>query len=103
MGSVRHITGLLLSLAGVAHAAQLSGVRSFDIPAQSLSDALALYARQAGVQIFFPADPIAGRQSVPIKGQLAAAEVLRQLLAGSGLAIASDDGQTVVLRAAPEP
>lgn len=103
MGSARHIAGLLLSLVSVAYAAEPGGVRSFDIPAQSLSDALALYARQAGVQIFFPTDPIAGRQSLSIKGQLAGSEVLRQLLAGSGLTVASDDGQTVVLRAAPEP
>jgi iron complex outermembrane recepter protein len=95
------LIALLLFLSGAANAAGYNGVSSFDIPVQSLSDALGSYARQAGVQIFFPTDPIAGRKSVPIKGKLDGAAVLRKLLAGSGLEIASDDGQTVVLRAGP--
>ncbi len=73
-------------------------MKSFDIPAQSLSQALTAYARQAGVQIFYPAAPIAGRQSRAIEGTFDPGSALKQLLAGSGLEVIHNDGQTIVLR-----
>ena len=94
------ILALLLISSNAIDAVEPTGVQSFDIPAQPLSQALTLYARQAGVQIFFPTAPIAGRRSVSLQGPSDKSTALRRLLAGSGLEIASDDGQTIVL--APE-
>jgi iron complex outermembrane receptor protein len=72
---------------------------TFDIPAQRLPAALNAFARQAGIQIFFPADRIAALTSPPIKGALSAQTALSRLLAKSGLEVTSNDGTTIVLRA----
>lgn len=72
----------------------------FNIPAQPLPDALNSYARQAGVQIFFPSEKISTIRSVPIKGEMKASEALRTLIAGSGLELTKSTSGTVMLRAA---
>jgi iron complex outermembrane recepter protein len=71
--------------------------RDFDIPAQPLANALGLWARQAGVQIFFPSKAIRGKRNVPVRGRMSARGALDRLLAGSGLRVALDDRRTVVL------
>lgn len=73
---------------------------SLNIPAQPLAAALTTFARQAGIQIFFPADEIASKRSTPIKGSLSTHAALNILIANSGLEVASDDGRTIVLRKA---
>jgi len=75
----------------------------FDIPAQSLPDALTAYARQAGLQLFFPSASIAARQSPALRGTLDAKAALAKLIAGSRLEVVSDDGRTVILRLSPKP
>jgi len=73
----------------------------FDIPSQSLSSALNTFARQAGLQIFFPTGAIAGRSVPTINGRFSAEAALRKLIADSGLEVVSNDGTTVILRAIP--
>lgn len=97
------VMALFLNLSNATDAAEPTEVQSFDIPVQPLSSALSSFARQAGVQIFFPIAPIAGRESVAVQGRLDKSTALRKLLAGSGLDVASDDGQTIVLRPEAEP
>ena len=92
---------VLLVVSNGIDAEEATGLKSFDIPAQSLSKALTAYARQAGVQIFYPAAPIAGRQSRAIEGTFDPGRALKQLLAGSGLEVIHSDGQTIVLRSRP--
>lgn len=77
--------------------------RAFDIPAQSLAAAIAEFGRQANLRIIAPADGLEGVRSRPIRGQQDARAALRQLIAGSGLVIASDKGGTIVLRRAGPP
>lgn len=72
----------------------------FNVPAQPLPAALTAFARQAGIQIFFPADRIASRRSPAIRGKSSTRAALARLLAGSGLEVASDTGGTIVLRPA---
>lgn len=92
-------TALPASTAAAQEAAQ-GGTRSFDIAAQSLPAALNLFARQAGVQIFYPSATIATRRSAPLKGSMTRQAALRHLLAGTALELASDDGRVVLLRVA---
>jgi TonB-dependent receptor len=79
-------------------AEEVTGVKRFDIPAQPLSQALTAYARQAGVQIFYPTATISGRRSESIAGTFDPGSALKKLLAGSGLEVIRNDGQTIVLR-----
>jgi iron complex outermembrane receptor protein len=81
-----------------AHAAD--GV-VFEIPSQSLSSALNTFARQAGLQIFFPTGAIAGKSAPTISGRLSAEAALRKLIADSGLEVVSNDGTTIILRVVP--
>ncbi len=71
--------------------------RSFDIAAQPASSGIAAFARQADVQILVSADDVEGRRTSAVRGQLTVDTALRQLLAGSGLAITSGDGRTYTL------
>lgn len=73
----------------------------FDIPAQSLADALDLYARQAGVQILYPYALAAALRSQLLQGRMPPRRALDRLLRGSGLAVVRFDDGIVTLRAAP--
>lgn len=77
----------------VAQAAE----RRFDIPAQSLSDALALFGQQAGMQVSAHGDLVRGKTSNALSGSMDPREALSTLLAGTGLAYELGDGGAVIL------
>lgn len=80
----------------------LAQERLFDLPAADIASVLPEFGRQAGVQIIAPAEAIAAVETPPIKGSMDVREALARLLAGSGVAVVSDDGTTITLRhAAP--
>lgn len=60
-------------------------VVSFNIPAQPLDQALAQFARQAGLQLAASPDLIRGLQGRPVRGTLDTQAALDELLRGSGL------------------
>lgn len=75
---------------------------AINIPAQPLGQALNELARQANLQMTFPAEMVAGIQAPAVVGQLTARQALDRMLAGSGL-VASVEGSSVVVRqAAPQ-
>jgi iron complex outermembrane receptor protein len=75
---------------------------TFNIPAQPLGQALNELARQANLQMTFPAALVAGKQAPTVSGQMTARQALDRVLAGSGLA-ANLQGSSVVVRAVPAP
>lgn len=89
------MVGLLLAPSGV-----VAQVRSFDLAAQPAARSIPEFAAQAGVQIVAPADGLEGVVTPRLVGRLDVRAALRRLLAATPLEIASDDGRTVVLRAA---
>ena len=84
---------------GGATAAQAAD-KSFDLPAQSAVTSIPMFARQAGIQIVAPTDQLSGINTGALKGSLDRKVALHQLLKGTPLVVASDDGETVVLRVA---
>ena len=86
---------LAIAAASGANAQQ----RTFNIPAESAADSIPEFARQAGVQIIAPDAQLNGVQTPAVLGDLDVRAALKRLLAGSGLAVVSDDGRTIVLRA----
>ncbi|VFR42720.1 Ferrichrome-iron receptor [plant metagenome] len=72
------------------------------IPAQSLASALNTLARQANLELSFPAPLVAGLHAPAVHGTLTASEALDQLLAGSGLTAVVESGVATVRPAAPE-
>lgn len=85
-----------LSAAAGAHAQ----ARAFNIPPEPVTVAIPEFARQAGIQIISASDGLAGVNTAGVKGDLDTRAALRQLLQGTGLEIASDDGRVIVLRKA---
>src|SRR5277367_836882 len=72
--------------------------RSFDVPSEDAVNSIPEFARQAGLQIVAPADQLSGLKTGAIKGNFDIRTGLAELLRGTGLQVASNDGQTVLLR-----
>lgn len=105
MTSISTFTALCVGVAAAAiiaaPAAQAQdAVRTFDIPSQSLGRALNAWSEQAGVQVLYPGEAVAGRTSPSVRGAMTPREALRRLIAGGGLTITRDDGRVVALQAA---
>ncbi|WP_242526559.1 TonB-dependent receptor [Novosphingobium sp. KA1] len=76
--------------------AQADQVRNFDLPAQSLTEALRAIARQSGLEFSAPADPLRGKTSKPLRGQFSPAQAAKQLLKGSTLTAEVIDGALII-------
>lgn len=96
---IRYMTGCgLAAVAMVLALPAAAQLRALDVPGQSLPAAIAALGKQARLQIVAPADGMDAMRSNPVKGTMDPRIALRQLVAGSGLEIASDDGAHIVLR-----
>src|SRR5450830_1749380 len=90
---------LALGTISLAQAQSLPSVK-LSIAAQPLGSALNELARQAGVQLLFSPELVAGKTAPAVNGSLSLHDGLDRLLAGSGLQ-AVVDGGTVTIK--PEP
>jgi outer membrane receptor protein involved in Fe transport len=88
----------LLAVLSWTHSAAAQ-TRTFNVPAEDAVKAIPEFARQAGIQIVAPGDALRGVRTPAINGSLELHAALNTLLAGTGIEIASDDGQTIILRA----
>ena len=100
------VLGATLGLVGVAsHALAADPVgmsQPYAIPGGNLDDVLNQFARQAGITLSSTPQLTGGLQSPGLQGQYSTDQALHQLLNGSGLEAASQDGRNYVLRAQPE-
>ncbi|OYX65138.1 MAG: hypothetical protein B7Y88_10765 [Sphingomonadales bacterium 32-64-17] len=85
-----------------AMAQSSAATRSFNIPAQSLPDALILFGRQAGIEVTAESVNTRGRSTQGVSGTLAPADALSQLLAGTGLTSRWQSDRLVVVEPAPQ-
>lgn len=67
------------------NATATTGVRTYNIPAQPLSEALIQFEQQSGLQVTTHSGLVKGKQASAVKGSLSAQQALSQLLAGTGL------------------
>lgn len=94
-------------LTTVAVAACVAGpawaqTRTFNVPAQEAGPGVTLFSRQAGVQILAAEAATRGRRTQAVMGGYTLEAGLAQLLAGSGLRVASNNGRTVTLAPVPQ-
>lgn len=84
-------------VASIASAQAQEQVRTFDIPAQPLSSALIVFARQSEQMVL--ADPalVNGRQAPAVQGNFTPTEALQRLLVGTGLSVTADANGSFVL------
>ena len=68
-----------------------------------LQQSLTAVARQAGVQLLFAADSVAGRQAAAIDGRYTPREALQRLLGGHGLVLEERSPGVFVVRSASAP
>jgi iron complex outermembrane recepter protein len=101
------LLGAALSLAApapaLAQTAPAAAIRSFDVPAGPLEDALNAYARQARVTLSFDPALVRGRRAAALLGRYDAADALNRLLAGSGLVGVAERDAVVIKPAPPTP
>ncbi|MFJ7312810.1 TonB-dependent siderophore receptor [Pseudomonas sp. NPDC098747] len=82
-------------------AQQQNTVKSFDIPAGSLTEVLSHFASAAGAAISFDARQTEGLRSAGLKGAFQLSEGFARILGGSGLQAEPQANGTYVLRPAP--
>jgi len=89
---------LLIASTAPANAQPPEQQFSFDLPAQSLSQALRDVAVRTGRNVIAPADLLEEQQTRPLTGTFTAEEALDRLLAGTGLSYRLVEGTLVVER-----
>jgi outer membrane receptor protein involved in Fe transport len=75
----------------------------FDIPAGDLGAALNYLSSQSGLELLYPADALAGKQSPALRGRMAWEEALATLLRGSGFGYRRAADGSVVVEGAAAP
>ena len=100
----RHFAGaasaLAIALIAVPGAAAEEEPHSFDIPAQSLSDALVEFARQSHINVVAPKSVTEGRLSTPVVGDMEPSEALTRMMQNTGVEFrAEKDGSYVLVQA----
>lgn len=98
--------GLAGSAAGLALLFAANGGvaqdRTFDVPAQPISQAITELARQAGVQISAPTAHLSGVRTRAVTGVMDVETAVNLLIQGTDLEIVSHQGSTFVLRQRPK-
>ncbi len=90
------IVAVLLAGTTVVRAAE-EAVKTFNIPAKPLAQALADFSRQSDVIIIAPSDLTLGKTSQAVAGSMSPSKALDQLLSGTSLRYAMEkDGSVIV-------
>lgn len=92
--------GTLITAAAPDARAEKAGAPAtlaLQIPAQQLSDALVLFSRSSGIQLFFNARLAHGLRSPGVAGEMSPKDALERLLDGTGLRYRFTNATTVVV------
>ncbi len=97
------LPGLCLTAPAPAHAQNQANtaMRSYNISARALSDALELFGRQSNAQLLFSPRLVDGRRSKALKGQYEPEAALQILLDGSGLTYRKSASNVLLITAIP--
>ncbi len=85
-----------------AASATAAASTQFDIPAQSLSSALRVYAEKTGEQVVFFSEIGAGKQSQGVQGRYSNEEALQRLLNNTGLRARRVNDRTIAIAQASD-
>jgi len=96
------VFGQTTAPAGGLQVVQTDRRYDFDLPAQSLTTALASFSRITGLQTVTTGASLQTRESPGVRGNFTAVDALRRLLAGTGITWRMIDGNTVSLIEAPQ-
>jgi outer membrane receptor protein involved in Fe transport len=76
----------------------LAQERTFDIPAESASDAIRALAQQSGLQVLAPAEDVRGVRTNAVRGSLDPMDAVHRLVDGTGLEVVQTGPNTVTIR-----
>ncbi|MFT4052960.1 MAG: TonB-dependent receptor [Novosphingobium sp.] len=88
--------GACALIIGTPVLAQIDRAVDFDLPAQSLTEALRAIARQSGLEFSAPADPLRGKSAKALKERLSPTEAANRLLRGTRLTAEIVDGALII-------
>jgi len=98
MGASRHVFLMCFLLAiAQSQTTRASDFIQFDIPRQSLGDALIAFGRDANLHIVLRAVVAEKQFSTPVYGRMRAGQALQAILAGTNLRSVSEDDGTIVI------
>ncbi|MBI5382330.1 MAG: TonB-dependent receptor [Opitutae bacterium] len=80
----------MFALASLAWGASTASKR-FDVPSDAAERALKVFSTQAGVDVLFPADVVAGVRTRAVSGEMTPREALTAMLTGTSLAAFQDE------------
>lgn len=93
------IAGGISMMPGMAHAQGAdAATRDFNIPAGDLATVLGRYSSQAGLQLVYSSDLVAGLKSAGVSGRMNAQEALARILSGTGLSSTMNGNSVTLLR-----
>jgi outer membrane receptor for ferric coprogen and ferric-rhodotorulic acid len=95
------LAGVIAPAPAMAQAA-VSATRQYDIPAQSLREALLIFSQQSGLQVTAQGPLVERRTSSAVSGRMTPAEALSRLLTGTGLTFRFNGNDAVFLEPAPQ-
>lgn len=78
-----------LFLAAVAFASE-PATKKFDVPADKAPAALKMFSQQAGVEVLFPTDAVAGVRTNATRGDMTPRAALEKMVAGTGFVVVQD-------------
>ena len=90
------VVALSLAASVAAHA-QTARQTSFNIPAGSLSGALATFGKQAGLQVTYLPELASAKRSAGVSGTMTSQQALTRLLSGSGISYRFTGSGTIAL------
>jgi outer membrane receptor protein involved in Fe transport len=89
-----------LALAALPAAPALAEPRAINVPSEEAAKSIPEFARQENIQIIAPVSQLHGIKTQAVSGRMELEAALKALLVGTGLEVASNDGETIVLRRA---
>lgn len=95
------IASAISAAIALAPAPAQAELKSFDIPAQPLSTAIAEFSRQSGQVVTAPAALVRGKTAAAVQGMMEPEEALARLLASGGLRYAKAPNGALLIEAAP--
>ncbi|PZU06719.1 MAG: TonB-dependent receptor [Sphingomonas sp.] len=96
------MAGAAAAVMMVSASPAMAQTRTFNVPAQSASRSIPIFAKQAGVQIIASGSTVQSKRTNQVRGNFSVEEALRRLLEGTGL-VASRVGSNgiITIQAAP--
>jgi len=93
----RHLLAFCVAAAALPGIAVAAEDRSVNVPSEEAAQSIPELARQEGIQIVVPVDQLLGIKTPAINGTMSVNQAVGDILAGTGLKMARNDGKTVML------